>query len=351
LTRISKVGFAGFPPPYKFPSVVGRAIKPDPGQKAYVGSEAILYQQDIITQYPIERGIVTNWDDMEKILYTSFYKLRIVPEEHPTLLTEAALNPKTNREKMTQLMFEIFDVPAMYIGVQPVLGLYASGRTVGVVLESGDGVTHSVPIYGGHAIPYAIQKLEIAGRDLSDYLYNMLTEQGHSIADRQTVVDIKEKCSYVTSNFEEQMGNPHGGVNTSYELPNGQVINLGKERFRCAEPLFQPLLLGLESPGIAEMVHKSITNCDVETHSSFYENVVLSGGNTKIFGITERLHQGLLHLAPPNRKVKVIAPPDRAVSAWLGASILGCLPSFSTIWISKEEYDESGSSVIHRMCF
>ncbi|KAH9923411.1 actin-domain-containing protein [Epithele typhae] len=315
-----KAGFAGEDAPCAvFPSIVGVMG----GVDSCVGDGAQSKRDVLAIKYPIERGIVTDWDDMERIWTHTFRnELRVAPEEHPILLTEAPLNPKANREKMSQIMFENFNAPALYVAKQAVLSLYASGSITGIVLDSGDGVTHTVPIYEGYAIPTPSSR---------GYAF-------HTAASREIVREIKEELCYVALNFEQELqtaAHP-SALERSHELPDGQVITVGNERFRAPEALFQPAFLGLQAAGIHETIYNSINKVRVrhgytkpypyptrtDTRRDFYGNILLSGGTTMFPGITDRMQRELNALAPSSMRIKIAAPPNRKYSVWIGGSIL-----------------------------
>lgn len=357
-----KAGFASEDAPRTvFPCLIGRARHIDvlagvEQRDHYVGDAALIMKGVLTIQYPIEHGIVTNWDDMEKIWHHTFYnELRIDPEEHPVMLTEAPMNPKANRERMTQMMFETFGVCGMYVSIQAVLSLYSAGRTTGCIFDSGDGVSHVVPVYDGYCIPHAISRLDLAGRDLTNYMTKLLSERGYSFTstgEREIVREIKEKHAYIALDFdaEIQKSLDSSELEEYFTMPDGQEITIGSERFRCPEALFQPSLLGKESEGIHSQIYQSIMSCDIDLRKDLFHDIVLSGGTTMYPNIGQRLTKELNAITPPGTMVRVICPPERKYSVWIGGSILCSLNTFQENWITKEEYFEQGPDIVHRKC-
>jgi actin-related protein len=360
-----KAGFSGDDAPRAvFPTVVGRPRRRSSAARivsagfkdCYIGEEAESKRGVLSLRYPIQHGIINNWDEMEKVWHHTFYnELRVAPEEQGVLLTEAPLNPKNSREKMLQLMFETFNAPSFYIAIQAVLALYASGRTTGIVFDAGEGVSHTVPIYEGYCLPHAVFRLDLAGRDITNYLQKILNERGFSFtssADRDTVRDIKEKLGYCAMDYAKEMEDceTSSEIEHNYELPDGEVITVGNERFRCCEALFQPPLLGVEQPGVHKLMYSSIMKCEVDIRKDLYRNIVCSGGSTMFDKLPSRIHSEIAAFAPQSMLIKVVAPPERKYSVWIGGSILASLSTFEDMWISKDEFDESGPSIVHRKC-
>jgi actin len=227
----------------------------------------------------VQQGIVHHWDDMERLWQHIYNELHVNPEEYPVLHTECPLNPKQHREKMTQIVFETFNTPAFFVSVQAVLSLYASGRTTGMVVDSGDGITHIVPVYGAWTQRHAVERVNVGGRNLTDHLMKQLTERGYpfsTAAKWDIVSDIKERLCYIALDYEQEIQRAGKTIDLekSYELPDGQVITIGNERFCTPEALFQPSLMGQDSPGIHTKVVNSIMQCDANIQSEMYSNLV-----------------------------------------------------------------------------
>ncbi|KAJ3000454.1 Actin-2 [Globomyces sp. JEL0801] len=319
----------------------------------FIGSKAQELRGILSINYPMEHGIVTNWADMERIwqhIYTE--ELNILSEEHPVLLTEAPLNSKANRDQSAQVFFETFNVPAIYFSIQAVLSLYASGRTTGLVLDIGDGVTHTVPVYEGFAAQNAIK------RDITSYLQILLRKQGYvfeSTAEFEIVRILKEKTCFISLNptkDEKELSSRLEG----YTLPDGKTIKLGYERSRAPEILFNPHIIGSESRGVHQMVLDSIGRVDMDLRKSLFSNIILSGGTTLTKGFGDRLLSEMKKAAFKETKIKIFAPPERKYSTWIGGSILASLSitihvfmlgTFKKMWVSAEEYQED-SDIIHK---
>jgi len=355
-----KAGFAGADTPkLNFPALVGRpkhvrvmagAVEGD----IFVGNKANDIRGILKLNYPSSHGVVQDWQDMQHIWQSTYNELNVVQDQHPVLLTEAPLNPRSNRAKAAEIFFETFNVPALYVQVQAVLSLYASGRTTGVVLDSGDGVTNAVPVYEGFALPHAIQRIDVAGRDVTEYLQLLLRKAGHNLhtsAELEVVRDIKEKICYVAFNVEKTEKEDIEEPEVPYKLPDGNVIQIAAEKFRAPEILFNPALVGQEYVGIHQTLVNSISKADLDLRRSLFSDILLSGGSTLFEGFGDRLLSEVRKLSPRDTKIKIFAPRNRILSTWVGGSILAHLATFKKMWVTRKEYDEGGKNAIFRKTF
>jgi len=293
-------------------------------------------------------------------------KLNIDPTGCKILLTEPPMNPVKNREKMIEEMFEHYSFNGVYIAIQAVLTLYAQGLLTGVVIDSGDGVTHICPVYEGFAMPNLTRRLDIAGRDITRYLIKLLLLRGYAFnhsADFETVRMMKEKLCYVGYNIEQEqkLALETTILVEQYTLPDGRIIKVGGERFEAPEALFQPHLINVESVGVAELLFNTIQAADIDTRPEFYKHIVLSGGSTMYPGLPSRLEREIKQLylervlhGDTSRlskfKIRIEDPPRRKHMVFLGGAVLADIMKDKTdFWISKEEYKEQGVRCLQKL--
>ncbi|CAL6108009.1 Actin [Hexamita inflata] len=348
-----KAGFSGDDAPRSiFPAIVGRprhqiSLQGAEAKSLYVGDEALAKKSVLKITYPIERGRVIEWDDISRIWQHCFNnELRVDPSQFNCLLTEPPKNMKADREKTCQIMFEEFSVKGFYVQTQAVMALYASGRTTGLVLDSGDGVTHTVPVYEGYSLPHAIGRADVAGSDLTEWLQKCLQDQGMT-CELETAKKIKEEHCFVSLDYESQSKEPPAPI--TYQLPDGNNIQLSNPLFKAPELLFKPELNGLEIEGIHRLVFNSIQKCDVDIRAELFNNILLSGGSTCFKQYEERLKKEIQNLVQ-GQGTSIEAPDDRIYSVFVGGSILSSLPTFESMWIKKDEFQEQGAVVANRKC-
>lgn len=339
-----KCGFSSEEAPKSiFPNVISK-------DQTIVGDESL---PDLI--HPVEHGVITKWDEMEKIWQHTFSnELKVNSDERNVLISDPPIAPKINREKITQIMFEKFNVQGLFISVQAMLSMYSVGKTTGLVVDSGDDVTNVVPIIEGYSFPYTITKSNFGGRAVTNYLMELLAEKGltfESYENRKSVREIKEKKCCISLDYENKVNDPK--INeTKCKLPDGKEFKVGKELFVCTESIFKPELMRKEVPGIHWQIYNSIMKSEIEIRKDLYSNIILAGGNTLISSYPERLTMEMQKLAPSSliSKIKVIAQSERKYSAWIGGAILAGLGNFQPMWISHAEYQDAGPQIIHRKC-
>jgi len=355
-----KAGFGGDEEPkLQFPTFVGRprhqkVMSGGIDGELLVGDDAVKHRGVLKLNYPISHGIIEeskdnlNWNDMQKIWEHTLEVLGVQNyEQHPILLTEAPNNPRSFRAQAAKIFFETFSAPALYVQVSAILSLYASGRTTGVVLDSGDGVTSAVPVYHGFAVPQAIQRTNIAGRDVTEYLQFLLQKAGHDLhtsAEFEIVKHIKEKMGYIKTVDDV----PDEKI-VPYPLPDGNEIVIQSEKFKAPEVLFNPSIIGEEYLGMHQCVYKAITQSDMDLRKEFYSNILLSGGSTLFKGLGERLLHELKQLSPSNTKIQIYAPRKRkrTTSTFYGGSILSTLAVFKKMQVTRKDWEEKKERALY----
>ena len=364
-----RAGFSGQSrPPVIMPSVVGRPKAErlgskgptDKAEEVFVGDEALAKRDVLRLRYPVVWGLFTGWDDLEVMWKYVFEKqLGCEMEVSPLVVAEGGhMNPKMNREKVTELAFETFKVPLFYLAPSAPLALGAAGRTTGLVVDVGEDVIRTIPVYEGYHMPNAVMKFDFGSRYFTDYLSKLIAEKGVSLDPFGTkeVREMKEKLAYVAQDYKQEQETFDVSQEKRYELPNGDVITLGRERFQCVEPIFQPLLLGLEMWGLAQHVVNTVRRCDPGIRQTLLSNVVLVGGGSLLPGLASRLQHDVEKELESVRdlrglRVQVVAPPDRDLLVWKGGSLVASSPVFFDMCMSLDEYDEHGPSLVHRKCF
>ena len=325
-----------------------------PVKDIYIGEKCDACLSALKLRNPVEHGIFKNSEDILPIFNHIFTRLKLDSEEiknHPILISESLLNPSKNRENIATVLFDNFEISNLFFASQPILSLFATSNTTGVILESGEGVTQSCVVYEGYSIPFSFERYDYGGGDVTKYLYTILQSLGFYLdtsAEYQIVKDIKEQlCFACPSDMIRNIKKESEFEKENYFLPDGNVIKLGEERISPPEILYNPELNGMEFPSFQNMIFNSINKVDMELRPKLYENILLSGGNTSIKGTSNKLYSEFKKLINPNMKINIHSPKTPNLLCWMGGNVISGLEIFKKMWISKEEWEEKGVQIIH----
>lgn len=345
---ITKAGFSGFLiPGLVVPTIIGypkydKYIKTDiKDYKYHIGHVAQNKKSILNIHNPIKNGIIDNWEHMTKIWEYIFDRLGTESNNKKVLLIEPILNSIKNKEHIFETMFEYFNVSSSFMGINGILSLYGNGKISGITLDIGHEVSHIVPVYEGYSIKHAVNRINLAGNDITEHLKRLLELKGTrftTTTETDIIKKIKEKYSYCYTNENRK--------DIEYILPDKKKIVLGNELYECNEILFNPLLIGKDIDGIDTILYKSIMHTDIDIRRTMFSNIILSGGTTMMNNFNNRLYDELKKKTALN--IDIIIPENRIYSAWIGGSLLCSLSTFDSSWISKTEYEECGKSIIYR---
>lgn len=389
-TGYTKMGYAGNnEPSFIVPSSIatcktaaGMAAKGIEDLDFYIGNEATNAAKSYELSNPVRHGQIDNWTHMEMYWEQAIFKyLRAEPEDHYFLLTEPPLNAPENREYLAEIFFETFNVPGLYIAVQAVLALAASwtkkavnDRTLtGTVIDSGDGVTHVIPVAEGYVIGSCIKHIPIAGHDITGFVLQLLRERDERIPPsevQEQAKRIKERYCYVCPDIAKEFAKydaepakwfqKHTALDPISKKPYS--VDVGYERFLAPEIFFNPEILSSDflTP-LPVLVDETIQASPIDTRRGLYKNIVLSGGSTMFKDFGRRLQRDVKRFVDARHKltieqsqgrvkpqpidVNVISHSMQRYAVWFGGSMLASLPEFFTACHTKAQYDELGPSI------
>lgn len=371
-TESIKCGFADSNiPAHIIPSMVGKRCIDDSKQEVnavkgmMVGDEARKHCRKQKMNYPVDNiGIVRNWEDMKHLWDYAFgeTKLNVDPKTCKILLTEPPMYPMLTREKTIEIMCEDYKFEGVSIGIQPILTLYARGLLTGVVIDCGDGSTHISPVCEGLLLPDLTKRLDIGGRDITNYLRELFMCRGYKI-DFEDARMIKEKFCYVGYNMEqeENLASETTCLMEEYKLPDGQVIKLGYERFRAPEVLFQPGLIGTDKAGVAEILFNTLQAIDIDKRADYYKHIVLCGGGTMFPGFSSRMEREIKQLycervfngdtsKLSNVGIRIVEHEQPQHAVFVGGALqAGIMKDKEGFWMTRQEYEEKGIYVLEKL--
>jgi centractin len=325
--------------------------------ESYIGEDCDKYMGLIKLRFPVKHGQFQNDHDILTVFNHLYSKLGINSQEikeHPVLVSEPLLNPYTNREKIAYSLFDNLGVPALFFASQPILSLFSTSSTSGVVLESGDGVTQSSVVYEGYSIPSSYERFNYGGADVTEYLKNLLKKRGYHFynsTEFRLINEIKENlCFCFGGNFKNDFGDSKKALNQNlinYYLPDGSSISVGDERILATEILFNPEIIGKEYLSFPDMIISSVNKVDVQVRQKSYENIFLSGGNTAFNGLNEQINSELKNKLTKNTKINIQKSENPQYSCWIGGNIISILEIFKKMWVTRNDWNESGNKIIH----
>ncbi|XP_064600687.1 actin-like protein 6A isoform X2 [Liolophura sinensis] len=338
-------------------------------------------------------GMIENWEIFEKVMDYSFAKqIKSESQLHPVMMSEPAWNVRGKREKLTEYMFERYNVPAFFLCKNAVLSAFANGRSTGLILDSGATHTSAIPVYDGYVFQQAIVKSPLAGDFITIECRKLMEEAGvevvpaYQIQSKEAVKDgdmpkwkkkdlpelpksfhnlmVKDVLQDFAASVLQVSDTPYDQSTAEsmptvhFEFPNGYNKDFSEERFKICEGLFDPSYIRDISGnntmlGVGHVATTSVGMCDIDVRPSLYSSVIVVGGNSLLSGFTDRVNRDLSTKTPPNMRLKIISASgstERRFSSWIGGSILASLGSFQQMWISKQEYEEGGKGCVERKC-